>query len=88
MKHKYVTPRIVSKKSFETNAPGCGKLPVPPPGSWHFSSAYDTFIGHFDSGFGGSASVSGSVGVGYGPGGTSQSYSYAGLCANWVTFSS
>ena len=37
-------------------------------------------------GFGGNESISGSAGVGFGPGGTSQSYHFAGLCGNWVTY--
>jgi hypothetical protein len=87
MKKAYFRPEIVSQKSFETSALACAKTPDPPPGSWHLSSAYDTFTGHRDSGFGGSESVSGSVGIGYGPGGTSSSYYYIGMCGNWVTFS-
>lgn len=88
MRKTYVSPRIVTQKSFETSALSCAKTPDHPPGSWHFSSAYDTFTGHLGGGFGGSESISGTTGIGFGPGGTSQSYSYAGLCGNWVTFSS
>lgn len=92
MKKKYGSPRIISEKSFETNALACGKTTDPPPGSWHFSSAYDTFTGHLAEAFSASASQSGSVGVGFGTGGTSQSYPYSyglgGLCQIWITFSS
>ncbi len=87
MKRTYLKPDIQSELSFETDALACAKNPDPPPGSWHFGSAYDTFTGHRGDGFGGSESVSGSAGIGYGPGGTTQSYAYSGLCANWVTFS-
>lgn len=86
MKREYVKPEILSEKSFETSALSCGKLPDPPPGSWHFASAYDTFTGHF--GPGRTESASGSAGVGFGPGGTSQSYGYSGLCTNWITYNS
>lgn len=86
MKAAYSKPEIQSQKSFETSALACGKQTGMPPGSWHFSSAYDTFTGHLGAGFGGSESVSGSAGIGFGPGGTSSSYAYSGLCANWVTY--
>jgi hypothetical protein len=87
-KAMYSKPVIKSEKSFETSALACGKTTSPPPGSWHTGSAYDTFTGHFGSGFGGSASVSGSAGIGFGPGGTSGSYVYSGMCGNWITYSS
>ena len=84
-KRDYRRPRITSEKTFETTALACAKTSSPPPGSWHFGSAYDTFSGHFGENMGGSESVSGSVGVGFGPGGTSGSYHYTGLC-NWVGY--
>ncbi len=87
-KFKYVKPSIQSEKSFESSALGCAKQTSPPPGSWHTGHAYDTWSGHFGPGFGGSESISGSVGIGFGPGGTSLSYHYDGLCNNWVTFTS
>jgi hypothetical protein len=87
MRKDYAAPQIRTEKSFETNALACGKTTDPPPGSYHFTQAYDTFTGHLGSGFSGSESVSGSEGIGYG-GGTSLSYSYAGLCANWITYTS
>jgi len=88
MREKYATPRISTEKSFDTSALACGKIPDPPPGSYHWESAYDTFVGHFGPRMGASQSVSGSRGVGFGPGATSQSYSYSGLCLNWITYSS
>lgn len=88
MKKKYQSPRICSEKSFETSALGCGKYSDPVPGSWHFTTAYETYTGHFGPGMGASESVSGSTGIGFGPGGTSNSYAYAGMCGNWVTFTS
>ncbi len=88
MKRDYAAPRIVTEQSFETNALACGKTNDPPVGSWHFSSAYDTFTGHRSWGFGGSQSVSGTTGIGYGTGGTSASYAYSGLCSNWITWHS
>ena len=86
MKRIYDPPHIQSEKCFETTALNCAKAIDPPPGSWHFGSAYDTFTGHRAGGFGGSESASGSAGIGYGPGGTTQSYAYEGLCGNWVTY--
>jgi hypothetical protein len=88
MRTEYRKPSILSEKSFETTALGCGKTIDPPPGSYHWGSAYDTFVGHFGPGFGPSESMSGSPGVGFGPGATTQSYSYSGLCINWITYSS
>lgn len=88
MKKRYGSPRISSEKSFETSALSCAKTNDPPVGSWHFSSAYDTFTGHRSWGLGGSQSVSGATGIGYGTGGTTASYAYSGLCTNWVTFHS
>ena len=85
---RYGTPAIQTEQSYETSALTCAKTPDHPPGSWHFSSAYDTFTGHFGSGFGGSESLSGSAGIGFGPGGTSASYAISGQCDNWITFSS
>jgi hypothetical protein len=86
----YMRPKVLSVKSFETSALTCAKTPGEPPvGAWHFSSAYDTFTGHFGGGFGGSESMTGSAGIGWGPGGTSMSAGfYYGQCTNWVTFSS
>jgi hypothetical protein len=87
MKKDYATPRISSEKSFETSALACAKYPdTEPPGSWHMSSAYDTFTGHMGSGFGGSESVSGSAGIGFGPGGTTQSYAFIGMCGTWISY--
>lgn len=88
MRLKYAAPHICSEKCFETSALGCGKTTNPPPGSWHFSNAFDTFTGHFHGFTGYPASDSGSVSLGYGFGGTSRSYPYAGLCTNWVLYSS
>jgi hypothetical protein len=88
MRKTYHRPRIVSEQRFETSALACAKTSPPPPGHWHFGSAYDTFTGHLAGGFGGSESITGSAGIGYGPGGTSASYYYAGMCGNWVTFAS
>ena len=88
MSKKYNAPVIVTESVFETSALSCAKQSASTPGSWHFGSAYDTFTGHFGPGRGGSESNSGSAGAGFGPGGTSQSYHYAGLCGNWVQFSS
>lgn len=88
MSRTYAKPSIQSDKCLETTALACGLTTDAPPGSWHMSSAYDTFTGHLGSGFGGSESISGSAGIGFGPGGTSQSYGMSGLCGNWVTYSS
>ncbi len=92
MRKDYAAPRISSEKCFETNALACAKTTDPPAGSWHFSSAYDTFTGHFGLGLGDAESQSGSTGIGFGSGGTSQSYYYAygiaGLCQIWVTYAS
>ncbi len=91
MKKSYGKPELLTQTSFETSALSCAKTPGdPPPGSWHFSSAYDTFTGHFGPGFGGSESLTGSAGIGFGPGGTSASGGYGAYlqCTNWVTFSS
>jgi hypothetical protein len=87
MKRDYKKPTVITEMSFETSALACGKTVDPPPGSWHFSSAYDTFTGHFGPQMADESS-SGSCGVGFGPGGTSQSYGYSGLCGNWSTFTS
>ena len=84
---KYCKPFIISQRSLETSALACGKTTDPPPGSFHFSSSYDSLTGHFGPGFGGSESVSGSAGTGW-PHGGSTSYPYSALCTNWVTFSS
>lgn len=91
MKNEYGPPRICSEKSFETSALYCAKTPgEPPPGAWHFSSAYDTFTGHFGPSMGGRESETGSHGIGWGPGGTTLSGSYAAYlqCTHWVTYSS
>jgi hypothetical protein len=68
MRKDYVAPQIRTEKSFETSALACAKTTDPPPGSWHFASAYDTFTGHWGSGLWGSESGSGAVGVVYGGG--------------------
>ncbi len=91
MRDKYRTPRIDSQKVFETSALACAKNPDdPPPGSWHFGSAYDTFTGHFGPGWNdvtwGTESQSQATGIGFGPGGSTVSYEISGLCANWITF--
>ncbi len=86
MRKEYAAPWIHTEKSFETSALACGKTSDPPPGSWHFTGAYDTFTGHYGSGMGGSESVSGTIALGWGPGGTSNSYGYSGLCSNWVVY--
>ncbi len=88
MEREYSTPGIISEKCFENSALACGKTTDPPPGSWHLSSAFDTFTGHFHGFTGYPASQSGAVGLGYGYGGTSKSYPYSGLCTNWVLYSS
>ncbi len=82
-KRPYLTPSMISETCFETTALACAKMNSAGPGSWHFSSAYDTFTGHFGENMGTQESISGSTGVGFGPGGTTQSYVYTGLC-NWV----
>lgn len=85
----YSTPLISSESTLETTALACAKTTDSAPWSWHWSSAYDTFTGHFGGGFGGSESRSGSAGIGWGPGGTSHSTTYVeGMCLNWVTYSS
>lgn len=84
-KRPYKMPSMISETCFETTALACAKVSNAPPGSWHFSSAYDTFSGHFGGAMGTQESMSGSTGVGFGPGGTTQSYVYSGLC-NWVGY--
>ncbi len=84
----YGRPIITSRVSFESSALACAKTTDPPPGSWHTSSAYDTFTGHFGGGFGGSESLSGAAGIGFGPGGTSGSGHYSGMCGNWILYAS
>jgi hypothetical protein len=88
MKREYGTPHCITDKCFETSALMCGYTADPPPGSFHFAHAYDTFTGHFGPGFGASESFSGQAGVGFGPGGTTMSYGMTGLCGNWVMFAS
>ena len=88
MRRQYAKPIVTTEKCFETSALSCAKTSVPPYGSWHFGSAYDTFTGHFGPGVGANASMTGSTGIGYGPGGTTLSYYYDGMCSNWVMFNS
>jgi hypothetical protein len=88
-KRPYSPPSIRTEVSFETTALACAKTPDPPPGSFHFGAAYDTFTGHFGTTWGTwDESISGSFGVGFGPSGSTVSYGYSGLCLNWVTFAS
>ena len=97
MRKKYASPLIQSEKSFESSALACAKTTDPPPGSWHFAHAYDTFSGHFGPVFGAFESNSDSVGLGFGPGNTSRSYPFetksgiyghSGLCLSYITFAS
>ena len=93
MKEVYRQPWIVTQKVFDTTALACAKAPdSPPPGSWHFSSAYDTFTGHFGTGWNnvtwGTESQSQATGVGFGPGGSSSSYTISLLCSRWIHFAS
>ena len=83
MEKRYQPPIVRSEDGFQTSALACGKTAPPPPGSWHFAGAYDTFTGHFGPALGVDESMYGQVGLGFGPG--SLSYSYSGLCLNWVT---
>lgn len=85
-KRDYRTPSVESARCCETSALACGKTPDPPPGSFHFGH-YLTMTGHFGPGFGGSESVSGTA-MASSPVMASGSYSYAGLCQNWVTWQS
>ena len=86
--NNYCKPKIISERIFETTSLACGKTTTPPPGSWHTGSAYDTFTGHFGTGFVGLESTTGSYGIGFGPGGTSGSASYYEMCGVWISFSS
>jgi len=86
-KRAYQPPVIESARSYETSALACGKTNDPPPGSFHFSQ-YLAMTGHFGPGFGPDESVSGTAMTGTSPMMASQSYSYAGLCTNWVTWQS
>ena len=89
MRQDYCKPAIRTENSMETSALACAKTPDSFYGSWHFSSAYDTFTGHLGGGFGGSESLTGSAGIGWGPGGTSMTTTYLGsMCGNCVTYSS
>jgi len=85
----YRTPSIESERSCETSALACGKTSDPPPGSFHWGPpGHNVFTGHFGPGFGGSESESGTIyGTGTPPN-SSHSYSYAGLCSNWVSWHS
>ena len=85
---RYLKPLVVSEKVMESSALACAKTTDPPPGSWHFGSAYDTFTGHFGWEMGTRESKSGSTGIGFGPGGTSGSHNYSGMCGTWVLYSS
>lgn len=87
-KKPYRAPRIDTEVSFETTALACGKTSDPPPGAFHFGHAYDTFTGHFGNGFGVSESISGTAGIGFTCAATSMSYSYTGLCGNWIVYQS
>jgi hypothetical protein len=82
----YAKPVVVSDKVYETSALACGKTTDPPPGSYHIRPNGPFITGHFGPGFGGSESMSGSAGTAWPPGSTS--YSYYGLCTNWVTYAS
>ena len=89
MKAEYRKPRILSERLFETSALACAKNPDDPlPGSWHFSSAYDTFTGHFGTGWHGvtwgTESQSQPTGLGFGPGGESNSYPIYLMCSRWI----
>ena len=85
MAKQYYPPTVRSEEGFQTSALACGKTATPPPGSWHFYGAYDTFTGHMGPALGVNESMYGQVGLGFGPAGTSLSYPYSGLCLNWVT---
>ncbi len=88
VKSSYTKPRIISAVCFESSALACGKTTDPPPGSFHGSSAYDTFTGHLGPGMGTASSQSpAQAGIGMGIA-TSTSYGFIGLCTNWVTMSS
>lgn len=84
----YARPTIQSCRSFETTALSCAKTTNTLPASWHLSSAYETYTGHFGNGFWNMESESGSYGIGFGPGGTSMSYGHVALCMSWITYSS
>ncbi len=83
----YRSPTIDSHRSYETSALACGKTSSPPPGSFHFAHGLN-LTGHMGPGFGGSESYSGTAIVSTSPGLFSQSYSYSGLCLNWVSWQS
>jgi hypothetical protein len=87
-KLRYSKPSIGTQVCYESSALACAKTTDPPPGSFHGSSAYDTFTGHFGPGFGGDESLTGSAGIGFGPGGTSGSTVYSVPCSTWITYSS
>lgn len=83
----YHAPGISTDRCYETSALACGKTGDPPPGSFHFGQGIN-LTGHLGPGFGGSESVSGTAIVSTSPGLFSQSYSYSGLCLNFVTWQS
>jgi len=83
----YRPPAIESEKCYETSALACGKTTDPPPGSYHFRP-FIHLSGHFGPGMGPQESESGTFMSMTSPMLESQSYSYAGLCSNWVSFQS
>ena len=83
----YRPPSSSSEKCYETSALACGKTSDPPPGSYHFRPQI-FLAGHWGPGMGAYESTSGTFMSGTSPMMESQSYSYAGLCSNWVSWQS
>jgi hypothetical protein len=85
MKKYYRRPIIFSEKAWETSALTCGLYSLPPAGSHHMTSAYDTFKGHTGSWLGSyptyfTVTANTTTGTGYGTGCTSQYLDYTTAC--------
>jgi hypothetical protein len=92
MKRMYKRPSIFSEKTYETYALSCAKIHIPPSGSFHLTSAYDTFVGHTGTWLGGyptffTVTANTTTGIGYGTGCTSQYMDYSTACVGITSIS-
>lgn len=93
MKKEYKRPRSFSEKTFETYSLACAKLGgIPPAGSHHLTSAFDTFNGHTGTWLGGyptffTVTANTTTGCGYGTGCTSQYLDYTTACVGITSMS-